>query len=164
VPAYDYAAVHVRGRLRTFDDPARLGQLLRALVERHEAAFPEPWRMDDAPPEYVRERLRAMVGIEIRVTQMEGKWKVSQHRPAADREFACPGAGAVGGGGGEKAGQGAGRGPGGPPHTEPYRQSGGGLAWQRGQSLSRRKNGGGFTWQQGQSLSFRRSGSGLDGG
>jgi transcriptional regulator len=85
VPTYNYAVVHAHGPLRTYDDPARLREHLRALTAMHEAGREAPWTPDDAPAEYIEAMLAAIVGIEIPITRLEGKWKVSQNRPAADR-------------------------------------------------------------------------------
>jgi transcriptional regulator len=85
VPTYNYVVVHARGLLRVVEDPEWLRQHLRALTSQHEAAFAEPWSIDDAPAEYINQLLETIVGIEIRVAALEGKWKVSQNRPAADR-------------------------------------------------------------------------------
>lgn len=75
VPTWDYAAVHVHGILRAIDDPAWLGALLARLTGRHEASQPAPWAVSDAPPDYIEKLMTAIVGIEIRIDRMEGKWK-----------------------------------------------------------------------------------------
>ena len=85
VPTWNYATVHAHGALTAFDDPARLRAILHTLSERHEAHRPDPWRIDDAPPEYIDKLLRAIVGIELAVERWEGVWKVSQNRTATDR-------------------------------------------------------------------------------
>ena len=85
VPTWNYAAVHAHGALSAFDDPARLRAVLHTLSEQHEAHRPEPWRIADAPPDYIDRMLRAIVGIELAVERWEGIWKVSQNRTAADR-------------------------------------------------------------------------------
>lgn len=85
VPTWNYVVVHARGRLATIDDPIRLRALLDDLVERHEAARPEPWRVSDAPADYTEKMIAAIVGIEIEVARLEGKWKASQNQPAANR-------------------------------------------------------------------------------
>ena len=63
-----------------------LHALVSALTRRHEAGRPTPWSVDDAPADYVAQMLRAIVGVEIRVTRLVGKWKMSQNRSAADCE------------------------------------------------------------------------------
>lgn len=85
VPTWNYAVVHARGRLRAIDDPAWLRAQLEALVARHEAGFAAPWRIADAPPDYVERMVAAIVGIEIPIGELTGKWKISQNQPAANR-------------------------------------------------------------------------------
>ena len=85
VPTWNYAVVHAHGILRVIDDPAWLRDFVTTLTDRHEAGRPEPWRVTDAPAEYVESMLRAIVGLELAVTRLVGKWKVSQNRPEADR-------------------------------------------------------------------------------
>lgn len=85
VPTWNYVVVHARGRLRAIDDPAWLRQQLETLVTHHEAAFAEPWQIDDAPPDYIDKMLAAIVGIEIVITDLKGKWKISQNQPPANR-------------------------------------------------------------------------------
>jgi transcriptional regulator len=86
VPTYNYIAVHAHGRIVVHDDAQWLRGLLARLTRRFEAAAsPEPWKMGDAPREFIDEQLRHIVGIEIEVTRLEGKWKMSQNRPAEDR-------------------------------------------------------------------------------
>lgn len=81
VPTWDYAVVHVHGALRTVDDPAWLAALLNRLTGRHEAAQSAPWAVSDAPPDYIAKLMAAIVGIEIRIDRMEGKWKKKPPRP-----------------------------------------------------------------------------------
>ena len=85
VPTWNYAAVHAHGTLSAFDDPGRLRAVLETLTEQHEAHRPAPWRVDDAPPDYIAKLLRAIVGIELAVDRWEGLWKVSQNRTDTDR-------------------------------------------------------------------------------
>jgi len=85
VPTWNYVVVHARGRLRVIDDPAWLRAQLEALVASHEAGFAEPWQIADAPPDYIDKMLTAIVGIEIAITRLTGKWKISQNQPAANR-------------------------------------------------------------------------------
>ena len=84
VPTWNYVAVHAYGTLRFIDDPAILRQLVESLTARHESVRPEPWHVTDAPDEYVQQQLKAIVGVELTITRLEGKWKMSQNRPAAD--------------------------------------------------------------------------------
>lgn len=86
VPTWNYAVVHAHGNLRAIDDAAWLRDFLGRLTERHESARAAPWGVSDAPPDYIEQTLKAIVGIEIAVSELVGKWKVSQNRSAADRE------------------------------------------------------------------------------
>lgn len=85
VPTWNYAAVHVSGTIRFIDDAAWLREFVAALTELHEAASVDRWHVSDAPGDYIDGMLRAIVGFEITVTEVVGKFKGSQNRPAADR-------------------------------------------------------------------------------
>ncbi len=85
VPTWNYATVHAHGVPTTFDDPARVLEVVTRLTQRHEAAQAQPWQVSDAPPQYVQGLLKAIVGIEIPVQRWIGKFKLSQNRPLADR-------------------------------------------------------------------------------
>lgn len=85
VPTWNYAVVHVHGTLTAVEDRTWLRAQVAALTVTHEAPRPEPWQVDDAPPDYVEQLLDAIVGLELTVTRIEGKWKLSQNRPPADR-------------------------------------------------------------------------------
>ena len=85
VPTWNYATVHAYGPARRIDDPDWLRDLVRRLSDRHEAREPEPWRMQHLPGPYVQSMLKGIVGLELAVTRLEGKFKLSQNRPAADR-------------------------------------------------------------------------------
>jgi transcriptional regulator len=85
VPTWNYCVVHAHGPLRVVDDPAWLHAQIGRLVARHEGARPAPWHVTDAPADFIAQQVAAIVGIEIPVTRLAGKWKVSQNRPAADR-------------------------------------------------------------------------------
>jgi len=86
VPTYNYIVVHAYGPLRVVEDRAWLRELVERLTTRHEAARPQPWKISDAPGDYIENMLGAIVGIEIRVSKLLGKWKTSQNRPPVDRE------------------------------------------------------------------------------
>jgi len=86
VPTWNYLTVHAHGRLEFFDDATRLRALVTDLTDRHEGARARPWAVSDAPPEYIDTMLRAIVGVELKITRLEGKWKMSQNRDEADRE------------------------------------------------------------------------------
>jgi transcriptional regulator len=85
VPTWNYVVVHARGRLRIIDDPAWLRQQLETLVNRHESGFADPWQIDDAPSDYIETMLATVVGIELVIGELRGKWKISQNQPAANR-------------------------------------------------------------------------------
>jgi transcriptional regulator len=85
VPTWNYAVVHAHGRLRAVDDTAWLRSLVGRLTDHHEAQRPAPWAVSDAPDDYVQQMLRAIVGIEIPLTRLIGKWKLGQNRSEADR-------------------------------------------------------------------------------
>ena len=85
VPTWNYEVVHVHGRLTVRDDERFVRGVVARLTRAHEATQPQPWKMGDAPPDYLDGMLRAIVGIEIAVTRLEGKAKLSQNKDAADR-------------------------------------------------------------------------------
>lgn len=85
VPTWNYAVVHGHGVLRAVDDPVWLLALLERLTGHHEAPRAQPWAVADAPADYLDKMLRAIVGIEIVLTGLDGKWKISQNRVAADQ-------------------------------------------------------------------------------
>ena len=91
VPTWNYITVQARGTLRAIDDPTWVRGLVTRLTERHEAPRPKPWALSDAPDDYIATMLRAIVGIEIELTALTGKWKVSQNRSAADRHGVAEG-------------------------------------------------------------------------
>jgi transcriptional regulator len=84
VPTWNYIAVHAYGMIRTFDDAVRLRALVERLTRKHEADRPDPWNVSDAPPEFIDAQLRGIVGLEIAIARLEGKWKLSQNRSPAD--------------------------------------------------------------------------------
>ena len=85
VPTWNYTMVQARGVLHAVDDAAWLRALVGRLTDRHEARLAQPWHVSDAPDDYVQQMLRAIVGIEIPLTSLVGKWKVTQNRSEADR-------------------------------------------------------------------------------
>lgn len=82
VPTWNYLIAHIHGRLVVHDDPAWLEALVRRLTRTHEANRVEPWSVDDAPPAYLSAQLRAIVGVEVVISRIEAKAKLSQNRPA----------------------------------------------------------------------------------
>jgi transcriptional regulator len=93
VPTWNYAAVHVRGTIRIVDEPDWLAQQIADLTAAHEAARPAPWLPVDAPADFIAAQQRAVIGLEIVITAIEGKWKMSQNREAADRDGVVRGMG-----------------------------------------------------------------------
>ena len=96
VPTWNYVTVQARGTLRAVDDAQWLRAFVTRLTTKHEAVQAQPWAVTDAPPEYIDTMTRAIVGIEISLTALTGKWKVSQNRSAADRNGVANGLRAAG--------------------------------------------------------------------
>jgi transcriptional regulator len=84
VPTWNYVTAHVYGRLVVHDDPAWVERNVRELTGRHEAGRPQPWSVDDAPRQFIEGQLRGIVGMEVRISRIEAKLKLSQNRSAAD--------------------------------------------------------------------------------
>lgn len=84
VPTWNYSTAHVYGTLVVHEDPAWLAGQVRRLTGVHEAGFDHPWSVDDAPERYIAGQLRAIVGIELVISRIEAKAKLSQNRPDAD--------------------------------------------------------------------------------
>ena len=85
VPTWNYVDVHAYGTVSLIEDVDWLRGLVRRLSERHEAHYPVPWRMQDLPEAYLEGMLKGIVGLDVAITRLEGKYKLSQNRPAADR-------------------------------------------------------------------------------
>jgi transcriptional regulator len=85
VPTWNYAVVHAHGRLRWIEEADRVHALVTALTDQHEAARPTPWKVTDAPLPYVNQMIAAIVGFEIEIDRLEGKFKASQNRNVTDR-------------------------------------------------------------------------------
>ena len=96
VPTWNYLTLHVHGRLVVHDDPVWVEDLVRRLTAVHEAAETHPWSVDDAPRRFVEGQLRAIVGVELLISRIEGKAKLSQNRPPADVEGVVAGLAARG--------------------------------------------------------------------
>lgn len=94
VPTWNYAVVHVKGSVRTISEPAWLHAHLTQLTDEHESQFAHQWKVTDAPEDFVDKMMGAIVGLEMTVTHMEGKWKLSQNRDEADRNGVTTGLGA----------------------------------------------------------------------
>jgi transcriptional regulator len=86
VPTWNYAVVHVHGVLKPLHEHDPIHGILTRLTEHHEATQEHPWRVSDAPEDYTRSLIKAIVGFEIAITRMQGKWKVSQNQPEKNRE------------------------------------------------------------------------------
>ena len=84
VPTWNYVTVHVYGTLSVHDDAFWVDALVRRLTDKHEATSARPWSVDDAPPAFVAGQLRAIVGIELSITRIAAKAKLSQNRSEAD--------------------------------------------------------------------------------
>lgn len=91
VPTWNYVAIHAYGRIAFFDDPVRLLALVTKLTETHEGKRAAPWAVTDAPADYIRARLKGIVGFNLPIARLEGKWKMSQNQPAENRRGAADG-------------------------------------------------------------------------
>ena len=91
VPTWNYVAVHAYGPVEFYDDEDRLRAVVTRVTDLHEAGRAEPWRVSDAPDAFVRAQLRGIVGVRIPITRIEGKRKMSQNRPEADRAAVAAG-------------------------------------------------------------------------
>jgi transcriptional regulator len=85
VPTWNYAAIHAYGRLSFTEDPEWLRTMVTALTNKHEASFPAPWQVSDAPKAFIDSQLKAIVGFEFEILRLEGKQKFNQNRSAEDR-------------------------------------------------------------------------------
>jgi transcriptional regulator len=85
VPTWNYVVVHAHGLPRVITDAEWLRQQVTRLTRRHEAGRPVPWEVTDAPPAYIDAMLGGIVGIEVPIARVAGKWKASQNRPESDR-------------------------------------------------------------------------------
>ena len=85
MPTWNYLTAHVYGQLIVHDDPSWVEDVVRRLTVKHETAKGEPmWHVDDAPRKYIEGQLRAIVGLELQITRIEAKAKLSQNRPVGD--------------------------------------------------------------------------------
>lgn len=98
VPTWNYVLVEARGQARVFEDPSWLERQIADLTRAQEAPRIEPWAVTDAPAPFVAAQIRGIVGIEIAVSALSGKWKLSQNRPEADRQGVIAGYSAAGAG------------------------------------------------------------------
>lgn len=81
VPTWNYSAVHAYGKLRIIVDPVWIRRQLEAMTQAFEAGFPEPWSVSDSPADFTERLITQIIGIEISVSRLQGKWKVSQNQP-----------------------------------------------------------------------------------
>jgi transcriptional regulator len=86
VPTWNYAAVHAYGVLTLIKDESRLREIVRRTVDVYERSMPRPWSMDDASPQYLDKMLLGIVGFEVVIDRIEGKWKLNQNHPVERRE------------------------------------------------------------------------------
>jgi transcriptional regulator len=91
VPTWNYVVVHVYGYLKVIEDGEWLMAHLRQLTNIHEAGSPVPWQVGDAPADYIASQLKGIVGLEMAIERLEGKWKVSQNRSERDRDGVAKG-------------------------------------------------------------------------
>ena len=91
VPTWNYAMVQVRGKVRLRDQTDWLTKQLNTLTTTREATRAQPWSVADAPRDYIEAQKRAIVGMEIEIAVLEGKWKVSQNQPEANRRSVVAG-------------------------------------------------------------------------
>ncbi len=96
VPTWNFITVQARGALSFHDDDRWKRRHVELLTEFHEGALPAPWSVDDAPSDFIDRLVKAIVGIELRVTSIEGKWKLSQNRPEPDIAGVISGLGSQG--------------------------------------------------------------------
>ncbi|MCP8939815.1 FMN-binding negative transcriptional regulator [Alsobacter sp. SYSU M60028] len=96
VPTWNYAMAQARGTARAIEDPAWLHAQIRALTGQMEGSRAAPWAVDDAPADFLAGQVKGIVGIEIALEALDGKWKVSQNRPEADRAGVVAGLGEIG--------------------------------------------------------------------
>jgi transcriptional regulator len=96
VPTWNYAIVQASGPMRVVEDAGWLSEQIAALTRQSEAGQADPWEVTDAPARFIEAQLKGIVGIEIPIRRIEGKWKVSQNRPAADRAGVVEGLRATG--------------------------------------------------------------------
>jgi transcriptional regulator len=91
VPTWNYVMVQVHGTVRVMDDPEWVRSQITRLTHAHESPRAEPWHVTDAPASYIDAQIKGIVGLEIDIRRIEGKWKVSQNRPDADRNGVAEG-------------------------------------------------------------------------
>ena len=96
VPTWNYVVVHAYGYLKVIEDADWLRVHVESLTTIHEAGSARPWAVSDAPADYIASIIKGIVGLEMRITRLEGKWKLSQHRSESDRRGVVEGLDALG--------------------------------------------------------------------
>jgi transcriptional regulator len=96
VPTWNYVVVHAYGHLRVVDDAAWIKEQLEGLTQHNEAAFEHPWAMTDAPEDFIEKLIGSVLGIELVITRLVGKWKVSQNQPPQNQNSVVAGLNAHG--------------------------------------------------------------------
>jgi len=96
VPTWNYVVVHARGRPTAIHDADWLIEHLHQMTDQHEASQPQPWKVSDAPEEFTTQMVSRLVGIEVRIASIVGKWKVSQNRLAEDQQGVAQGLRSIG--------------------------------------------------------------------
>jgi transcriptional regulator len=91
VPTWNYVAIHAYGPLEFIDDPVHAREHVAHLTSRHEQGRPVPWKVSDAPEDFITNQLRSIIGFRLTIRRIEGKWKMSQNRRAEDRAGATTG-------------------------------------------------------------------------
>lgn len=91
VPTWNYAVVHAYCTLTAIHDPAQVLQIITQLTDQNEASQPHPWRVADAPSEFTDRLVGSIVGVELNIIRMQGKWKVSQNQPAQNQQSVIKG-------------------------------------------------------------------------
>lgn len=86
VPTWDYLSIHAYGKIEFFHDHPSLLTLLKKLTHTNEKQFQHPWKIDDAPPEFIQSMLNAIVGVKLSITRIEGQIKLSQNKSGADQQ------------------------------------------------------------------------------
>jgi transcriptional regulator len=91
VPTWNYVVVHAYGPLKVIQNDQWLLKHVESLTDIHEAASPAPWKVSDAPADFIQSLLKGIVGLELPIRRLEGKWKVSQNRTASERQGVAAG-------------------------------------------------------------------------
>ncbi len=85
VPTWNYVSIQIRGPVSFFDDTTRIREVVTRLTDKHESGTDDPWEVSDAPGDYIEAQLKSIVGFEMAIVRIDGKWKMNQNRPESDR-------------------------------------------------------------------------------